>query len=91
MSITIRRSANPKGVTRIPNDWIQDPAISLKAKGVLGYLFTLPENQPIYKKDLQKKHPGGRYALDSAIKELLDAGYIATNGRGIRICRERLT
>jgi hypothetical protein len=53
-----------------------DPSISWKAKGLMGYLLTRPDNWKINFKDLVKRAKDGREAVTSGLKELQNAGYI---------------
>lgn len=66
------KSAN---YVQIHNDALQNPELSLKAKGLLGYLMSLPEDWKIFKTELQKHFKDGRTAVENAWKELVEAGY----------------
>lgn len=55
---------------------LHDPDISPKAKGLLCYLLSLPDNWKIYHSQLQKGLNVGEEYIDSAIKELIAAGYV---------------
>jgi len=53
----------------------QDKSISPKAKGVLLYLLSLPRNWKIYHKQLQHGLAVGEDYINSAMEELIKAGY----------------
>lgn len=54
----------------------QDPNLSLKAKGFMLYVLSLPDDWQIYEKELIKHFKDGRDSIRATIKELIDAGYI---------------
>jgi hypothetical protein len=62
--------------TIIPNEVLQDPNISARAKGLLCYILSLPSNWVIYKGELHKHFKEGRDAIANAFTELVDNGYI---------------
>lgn len=54
------------------NDWL-----SWKARGLMGYLLSLPDDWVIYLEELEKhSQKDGRDSLASGIKELIEHGYI---------------
>lgn len=55
---------------------LQDERLSWKAKGLLVYLLSLPDDWKIYETELINHAKDGRDGTRSAIKELIDAGYI---------------
>jgi hypothetical protein len=59
----------------ISREMAQDKTISPKAKGVLLYLFSLPSNWKIYHSQLQNGLGIGEEYLNSALDELIAAGY----------------
>lgn len=69
---------------------LQDQSISWKAKGVMAYLLSLPDDWRIYVRELITHSTDGRDATQSALRELVDAGYVyrvkarARSGRFIR-------
>lgn len=62
--------------TIIPNKTIQDKNLSLKAKGLLTILLSLPEDWQIYKTNLYQFSQDGRDATIGAFNELVDKKYI---------------
>jgi hypothetical protein len=55
---------------------IENPALSWRAKGVLTYLVSRPDNWIVRLGDLVKRSPEGVYAVRAALKELTKAGHI---------------
>ena len=63
---------------------IQDSGLSWKAKGLLAYLLSLPDDWQVYETELINHATDGRDATRSAIKELIAAGYIERSSQRIR-------
>ena len=56
---------------------MQDERLSWKARGLMGYLLSLPDDWVIYLEELEKhSERDGRESLASGIKELIQYGYI---------------
>jgi len=70
---------------------IEDPNLSLKAKGLLTYLRTRPPDWEIRHQDLINRCKDGKAAVQTALKELEKAGYLyreqsrEQNGRFTRV------
>ena len=56
--------------------FFEDPFISLKSKGLLGYLLSKPDNWIVYRSEILKHCTDGIDSLKAAIKELKQAGYM---------------
>ena len=54
----------------------ENNALSWKAKGLLGYLLSKPDNWTVLVADIIKQSTDGRDAVYSGIKELRQAGYV---------------
>jgi hypothetical protein len=74
---TFRRSPHNKlnPYVQISREMAQDKSISPKAKGVLLYLLSLPDDWKVYHSQLQRGLGIGEDYLNSAMDELLNAGY----------------
>lgn len=72
----VKAKFNGQGFTLIPNDALQDKKLSWQAKGLLGYLLSLPSDWVVYVSELDKNATNGRESSRGAFKELQDAGYI---------------
>ena len=55
---------------------IENPALSWRAKGILTYLLSRPDNWIVRLEDLVKRSPDGVYAVRAALKELIDAKHV---------------
>jgi len=73
---TLKRAKLTTNFTTVGNDFIRDETISWKAKGIIIYIMSLPENWKINTLDLQNRSAGGRKVLMSGINELIEHGYI---------------
>lgn len=62
--------------TTIPNAWLRDGRISLKARGLLAMILSHRVGWRITLASLAKQNPEGRDAITSAIKELEEYGYM---------------
>ena len=60
----------------VNKDFIHDNNLSWKAKGVLLYLLSRPDDWQIYEIELTKHSSDGRDSLRTGIKELEEVGYI---------------
>jgi hypothetical protein len=61
---------------QIPNKLLRDPNLSLKAKGLLSILLSLPNDWCVYKTQLASFSKDGRDATIAAFDELVRYGYI---------------
>jgi hypothetical protein len=61
---------------QIPNSIVQSKLLTLKAKGLLCYLLSLPEDWVVYKTKLHAELKEGRDATIEAFNELIEHGYI---------------
>jgi hypothetical protein len=65
---------NPYVVTH--RKWIDDERMSAKAKGIMIYLLSLPDDWKIYLHELKNHFKDGVKSISSGIKELKKLGYI---------------
>lgn len=61
----------------------QDPALSLRAKGLMFYLLALPKGSPMDSVTLAESVKEGRDAVRSTLTELEDGGYIVRRRRSL--------
>lgn len=73
----IVKSKTTERFTQIPNEVLRDPNLSLKAKGLLGMLLSLPNDWCIYKTQLPQFTKDGRDSTSAAFNELIEEGFIA--------------
>ena len=64
-----------KNYTVMSNFHLRDKKISLKAKGLLSYILSLPPSKQIRKSHLASDLKEGKDAIDTAINELVELGY----------------
>ena len=76
MPIVRRKLEHEYRFTQIPNEWLRDSRLSLKAKGLLGQLLSHAEGWNVTIGSLAKANGCGRDSVRAAVKELEDAGYL---------------
>lgn len=75
--MTIIRAPRPEiGYTILDNNTIRDQALSYRARGLLMYLLSMPDNWRTSTERLQGFGTEGRDAIRKAIRELEAAGYM---------------
>lgn len=77
-----------RNFTQIPNEWLRDGNLSLKARGLLALLMSHDEGFTVTHKQLADTNPEGREAIETAVRELKEQGYLEllkTRGRNGRI------
>ena len=72
----IGRKRKKNGFTQINNAVFENDQLSYRAKGLLGYLLSRPDNWKFNKTDLVRRSTEGRDAVYKAIDELKEAGYL---------------
>lgn len=72
----IRIAQHNREFSIISNAIFQNPHLTWKAKGLLGYLLTRPENWQVNVQDLVKMSTGGRDQVYGILKELKLLGYL---------------
>jgi hypothetical protein len=73
---TIGRKRKKNGFTQISNVLLEDSRLSWRAKGVLCYLMSRPDNWKVNKTDIKNRATEGRDALQSVLGELRKFGYL---------------
>lgn len=72
----IGRKRKKTGFTQVSNSMLEDSRLSWRAKGLLCYMLSRPDNWRINKTDLYKRGTEGRDAMHSALNELKELGYL---------------
>lgn len=84
--MAIIRSKRTRNFTVLNNDLIRDTTLSFKARGLLQYMLSMPDDWKFYVSELAKhSSKEGEGAIRSAITELEEAGYmrrIRKRGKG---------
>lgn len=73
---TIKRAKRNTPFVQIDKRALQDKELSWKAKGMLAYLLSLPDDWEVYISELKYHSTDGRDSTRTAINELIDAGYV---------------
>ncbi|MCR3758906.1 DnaD domain protein [Clostridium felsineum] len=76
MSQTVIRVEKRQSYVVMNKEALQNNNLSWKAKGLLAYLLSLPDNWQIYVDELSKHSRDGRDSTLTALKELIKARYI---------------
>lgn len=74
--MSVYRRHKEKNYTCIANDLFNDNTLSMKAKGLLAQILSLPENWKYSVNGLASLFSDGRDAVNGAINELIEHGYI---------------
>lgn len=64
------------GFTMINNQVVTDPGLSWKAKGILLYMRSRPDNWQFYSTEVAKHATDGRASLMAGLRELQERGYL---------------
>jgi hypothetical protein len=64
--------------------FLQDPDLSAKAKGILAYFLTLPDDWQIYLTEISTHFRDGKESIRQGVKELVENGYIIRSESRIR-------
>ena len=76
MPIVRRKLKYEYRFTQIPNDWLRDPKLSLRSKGLLAQLLSHSEGWNVTISSLAKANNCGKDSIRSSVKELEDSGYL---------------
>ena len=60
----------------VDKGWVYDSRLSAKAKGILLYLLSRPDDWRVFEAEILKNFSDGRDSIRSGIKELIQFGYI---------------
>lgn len=72
----IRKAEHKRDYTCVSNEILQRKDMSMRAKGLLVYLLSLPADWELHKTELPKHFTDGRDAVFRAFEELEKLGYI---------------
>ena len=75
----VKEKSNPYVV--LNKGFLNDESLSFRAKGILAYLLSKPDNWQVYQKQLERASKDGRERIRAAVKELIDANYIMRTRR----------
>lgn len=75
MSVEIRVVRRKDRFVQVPNSTIRDKRLSFRARGLLAYVLSLPDQAPRDSRSIAQNCTEGRDAVLAAIKELGECGY----------------
>jgi hypothetical protein len=76
MTVYISKKAS-RNFTQIPNTWLRDPDMTLKARGLLAYIYSHAEGYRLTTEQMIHETASGRDAIKAALRELEELGYLA--------------
>ena len=76
MSRNIVRVSKRTNYVVLDKGFLQDKKLSWKAKGLLSYMLSLPDDWEFYLDELEQHATDGMSSLRSGFKELQDRGYV---------------
>jgi len=76
MPVVRKRLSYEGNFTQIPNNYLRDGRLSLRARGLFALLLSNVEGWKLTVSQLQQDNPEGRDAIRSAILELEEFGYL---------------
>lgn len=74
--MSIIRVTKQKNFSIISNVALNDPTLSMKARGIWATLLSKPDDWKIYVSHLAKTCADGEYSIYAGLKELKEAGYV---------------
>lgn len=72
----IKHDTHLRCYTVMNNTCLQDPNMSMKAKGLYAYLMSLPEDWVLHQTELKRHFKDGKDSIRTAMNELIERGYI---------------
>lgn len=76
MTKSIVRVSKTNNFVVLDKNFLNDKNLSLKAKGLLAYMLSLPDDWTFYLEELEKHSTDGMSSLRSGFKELQENGYV---------------
>jgi len=76
MSKSIIRTDKKSNYVVLDKSFLKDKRLSWKAKGLLSYMLSLPDDWEFYLDELERHSTDGMSSLRSGFKELQDNGYV---------------
>lgn len=75
MADFIKRAKRKNNFTTVNNDYLQDINLSWKAKGLITYIMSLPDDWQLNISDLKNRSKDGRDSTANGVNELIESGY----------------
>ena len=70
------KTKKERNYTVLDNTFLKDKSLSWKAKGLMAYFLSLPDDWTIHFSEIEKHATDGKASLRSAINELKEKGYL---------------
>lgn len=87
----IERAPHDRDYTVIANDALRDERLSWKARGLLAYLLTKPDDWTVMQAELEAAGPDGRSAVRAGLAELERHGYLERERTVARVDGQTVT
>lgn len=78
------KAKKERNYTVIDNTFLKDVSLSWKAKGLMAYLLSLPDDWSIHLSEIEKHSTDGMTVLRSSIKELKEHGYLKASQKKVK-------
>jgi len=72
---TIKRRKRAVNFTTLNNEFLQDKTLSWKAKGLIAYVMSLPDDWELNLSDLKNRSKDGRDGTAAGLNEIIEKGY----------------
>ena len=72
----IKSNTSKDSTVMIDKRVLQDPNLSLEAKGIAAFIMTLPDDADISAEEIQSHSSDNLKTVQAAMKELVDYGYV---------------
>ena len=77
--MAIKRAKRETNFTIMSNVGLRDKRLSFKAKGLLAYMLSLPDDWVFYEEEITKHSTDGKQSVRTGLKELQQFGYLIKN------------
>lgn len=77
--MAIKRTKRETNFTMMSNVGLRDKRLSFKAKGLLAYMLSLPDDWVFYEEEITKHSTDGKQSVRTGLKELQQLGYLIKN------------
>ena len=77
--MAIKRAKRETNFTMMSNVGLRDKRLSFKAKGLLAYMLSLPDDWVFYEEEITKHSTDGKQSVRTGLKELQEFGYLIKN------------